>query len=166
MAVILWTESNEQFLLDIKEKCIMYKNVHNKKSRIYWWFNLFFSIIEIIIVSFTGSFNFISLSLQFNVSTNIWKDSITGAILLIFAIFSSINKFLKLGERSVMNKNASNNFINLATKISSELSFERKQRTCPRRFIENIESEFKKLILDSPNVTEKNISSKITIKYI
>ena len=163
----MWNNKIEQVCINLSSKCQYYKDLHDEATSFYYKLDNWLSIINIFILTATGTASFATL----NVSDDLYIKIIIGIIIYISAVLDSIKKFVNPSEKNILHSNATKQYSNLYHNIQKQLILELEQRQSGKDYIGWITREFDNLQSNAPDIPSiitknKNEPKDIPLKEI
>lgn len=143
----MWNNKIEKVCINLSDKCIHFKNLHDEATTFYYNLDNYLSIFSIIVLTATGTTTFATLS--FN---DIYINIIIGIIVYITAVVDSIKKFINPSEKNILHNNAMKQYSNLYHNIQKQLIMELEQRQSSKDYLGWITREFENLQANSPDL--------------
>lgn len=155
----MWTDKNEEFLLELIEKTIIYKNAYHKKASLYNILNNVFSFTTLLLIPSSGT-------LAFTESTDFWNNDqknylsyIIGGINFISSGLILVNKTINFAGKSVDFKKTFENFLSIETAIKKELILEKEKREDSLTFIDRITKKYEETLKTAPIIFVDNFDN-------
>ena len=154
----IWHPQQEKILKAWGEAAACYRYMHYQAYCSYKKLSMKFTIPLIIVSTVTGTANFAQET--FPPSVQPFVPSAIGGLNLITAIATTIMQFLKINELMEGHRVASVQYGKISRTIRLELTLPLSERTLNgTNMIENMRSEYDRLIEQSPNVPKKMIDA-------
>ena len=154
----IWHPQQEKILKAWGEAAACYRYMHYQAYCSYKKLSMKFTIPLIIVSTVTGTANFAQET--FPPSVQPFVPSAIGGLNLITAIATTIMQFLKINELMEGHRVASVQYGKISRTIRLELTLPLSERTLNgTNMIENMRTEYDRLIEQSPNVPKKMIDA-------
>ena len=154
----IWHPQQEKILKSWGEAAACYRYMHYQAYCSYKKLSMKFTIPLIIVSTVTGTANFAQET--FPPSIQPFVPSAIGGLNLITAIATTIMQFLKINELMEGHRVASVQYGKVSRTIRLELTLPLSERTLNgTNMIENMRTEYDRLIEQSPNVPQKMIDA-------
>ena len=154
----IWHPQQEKILKSWGEAAACYRYMHYQAYCSYKKLSMKFTIPLIIVSTVTGTANFAQET--FPPSVQPFVPSAIGGLNLITAIATTIMQFLKINELMEGHRVASVQYGKVSRTIRLELTLPLSERTLNgTNMIENMRTEYDRLIEQSPNVPQKMIDA-------
>ena len=154
----IWHPQQEKILKSWGEAAACYRYMHYQAYCSYKKLSMKFTIPLIIVSTVTGTANFAQET--FPPSIQPFVPSAIGGLNLITAIATTIMQFLKINELMEGHRVASVQYGKVSRTIRLELTLPLSERTLNgTNMIENMRTEYDRLIEQSPNVPKKMIDA-------
>lgn len=154
----IWHPQQEKILKSWGEAAACYRYMHYQAYCSYKKLSMKFTIPLIIVSTVTGTANFAQET--FPPSVQPFVPSAIGGLNLITAIATTIMQFLKINELMEGHRVASVQYGKVSRTIRLELTLPLSERTLNgTNMIENMRTEYDRLIEQSPNVPKKMIDA-------
>jgi len=154
----IWHPQQEKILKAWGEAAACYRYMHYQAYCSYKNLSMKFTIPLIIVSTVTGTANFAQET--FPPSVQPFVPSAIGGLNLITAIATTIMQFLKINELMEGHRVASVQYGKVSRTIRLELTLPLSERTLNgTNMIENMRTEYDRLIEQSPNVPKKTLES-------
>ena len=154
----IWHPQQEKILKSWGEAAACYRYMHYQAYCSYKKLSMKFTIPLIIVSTVTGTANFAQET--FPPSVQPFVPSAIGGLNLITAIATTIMQFLKINELMEGHRVASVQYGKVSRTIRLELTLPLSERTLNgTKMIENMRTEYDRLIEQSPNVPKKMIDA-------
>ena len=154
----IWHPQQEKILKAWGEAAACYRYMHYQAYCSYKKLSMKFTIPLIIVSTVTGTANFAQET--FPPSVQPFVPSAIGGLNLITAIATTIMQFLKINELMEGHRVASVQYGKVSRTIRLELTLPLSERTLNgTNMIENMRTEYDRLIEQSPNVPQKMIDA-------
>jgi hypothetical protein len=148
----VWTQEEEQILVDTKDKAQAYRWLHYRTSTYYWKLDLCLSLPNVIIngIATTAAFS----SFGENAGTSRSLTVFVGILSLLNTLLAASRQFLNFGVKSTKHKDTSSAFSKLARKIQRELVLPLEERKPFKEFMISVDDEYGRLQSQAESIPE------------
>ena len=167
--IINWTHQHEKILIELSDKAMCYKWLHNKAYAVFSNLNAWYTIPVIIISTVTGTANFAQERLPLQYQS--YFSMGIGVFSIVAGIITTIQQFLKITQLSEGHRVSTIAWDKFYRNIKIELIKHPSERMNVKNMLKLCKDEYDRLIETSPDIPEKIIKDfkntfKKTDEYI
>jgi len=140
-----WSEDQELLLKSWSEQASCFRWLHSKSANHFNWYNNLLTIPSIVLSTVSGSANFLISGRDDEEDSYDWVIVTVGCINMFCAVLTSVNQFMRFGQKSEGHKKSAVAYGAFRRSINIELSMPRGSRQAPAEILEKCKTEMDRL---------------------
>ena len=151
-----WTAQHEEIFIEWADKAMIYRWMHTRSYKIFYFRNACYTIPVIIMSTLTGTATFGQERIP--EAYRLWAQVAIGTINITAGIITTIQQFLKINELLEAHRVSSISWGKFYENIKIELAKHPKHRDGPLEMLKHFKEEFDRLMEISPTIEDAVIN--------
>lgn len=151
-----WTAQHEEIFIEWADKAMIYRWMHTRSYKIFYFRNACYTIPVIIMSTLTGTATFGQERIP--EAYRLWAQLAIGTINITAGIITTIQQFLKINELLEAHRVSSISWGKFYENIKIELAKHPKHRDGPLEMLKHFKEEFDRLMEISPTIEDAVIN--------